>query len=80
MPALLAPAYSAAQLARVLHSRRKVLLIHSHTGALPGNALGLALAAQSSPDFLPVALLKRGAPRRSAFRPGDATVRSCRYC
>jgi len=64
MPALFDPAYEAAQLARVIASRRKVLLIHSHTGALTGNALGLALAAQSSSDFLPVALLKRSASPR----------------
>ena len=63
MRAWLDQASSAAQLARVLASQRKVLLIHSHTGALSGNALGLALAAQSSPDFLPVALLKRGSTR-----------------
>ncbi|MGH8712763.1 MAG: CDP-glycerol glycerophosphotransferase family protein, partial [Casimicrobiaceae bacterium] len=63
MPAWLAPAYSAAQLARVLAAGRKVLLIHSHIGALTGNALGLALAAQASPDFLPVALFKRRWPR-----------------
>jgi len=60
MPAWLDQASSAAQLARVLASRRKVLLIHSHTSPLTGNALGLALAAQASPDFLPVALYKRG--------------------
>jgi len=62
MPALLAPAFSAVQLARVLTSPRKVLLIRSHTGDLTGNALGLALAAQASPDFLPVFLGERGVP------------------
>jgi hypothetical protein len=57
----LAPAYAAVQLARALASPRKVLLIHSHTNTLTGNALGLALAAQSSPDFLPVFLGQRSA-------------------
>jgi hypothetical protein len=62
MPALLAPAYAAVQLAHALASPRKVLVIHSHTNTLTGNALGLALAAQSSPDFLPVFLGQRSAP------------------
>ncbi len=76
MRAWLAPANSAAELARVLVSRRNVLLIHSHTGALSGNALGLALAAQGSPDFLPVALLERRAPLPSGIPtwPGKGRI------
>jgi CDP-Glycerol:Poly(glycerophosphate) glycerophosphotransferase len=62
MPAVLAPALSAVQIARGLTSPRKVLLIRSHTGTLTGNALGLALAAQASPDFLPVFLGERDIP------------------
>jgi CDP-glycerol glycerophosphotransferase (TagB/SpsB family) len=35
----------------LLLSRRKLLLVGSHTGHLSGNALGLAVAAQASSDF-----------------------------
>jgi CDP-Glycerol:Poly(glycerophosphate) glycerophosphotransferase len=59
MPALLAPFQSAAQLARVLTSPRNILLIHCYDGRLTGNALGLALAAQGSPDFALVVLCHR---------------------
>ena len=62
MPALAAQARSVARLVRVLASRRKVLLIESHTGRLNGNALGLALAARASPDFLPVFIGQYSAP------------------
>jgi CDP-glycerol glycerophosphotransferase (TagB/SpsB family) len=64
MPAILTPAYSAAQFTRAFVSRRKLLIISSHTRRLTGNALGLALAAQSSPDFLPIFLGKRSASLR----------------
>jgi hypothetical protein len=67
MPHSLTGAGTAAQLARILVSPRKLLLISSHTERLAGNALGLALAAQSSPDFMPVFLVKRSAPGPTAI-------------
>jgi CDP-glycerol glycerophosphotransferase len=70
MVALAAPARTVVQLARVFASPRKMLLIHSHNGRLTGNALGLAVAAQASPDFLPVLLLQPPHPLGiSAWQP-----------
>jgi hypothetical protein len=53
-----------------------VLLIDSHTGTLTGNALGLALAAQSAPDFLPACLGNRSAPLQSEIPtwPGRSRI------
>lgn len=62
MPDVFKPARSAAQLARVLATRRKLLVISSHTRRLAGNALGLALAGRDSPDFNPVFLGARDTP------------------
>lgn len=60
--------------------RRRLLLIASHTGRLTGNALGLALAARDSPDFLPVFIGRELAlPRRlgiTAFGKGGRFARS----
>ena len=50
------------ELAHVLGTQRKVLLLDPKGGLLSGNALGLALAAQLSDDFLPVFVGKRRAP------------------
>ena len=74
MPSLRPRAATALRLARVLLAARKkkLLLLAAHGGRLTGNALGLAHAAQQSPDFLPVFLGAQAPPLEIPWFPSHS--------